>query len=125
MLAPPGDLALHGTLRAIARDGTRTDLGTFDLQVNGQRSVAVWTPSGSSSPAMAFTATGFGNYGVSTLPELLITLPAEYTLPGARAVLVFDDIMLPDGRTHNVRAPGTAPIEIDVPFDPDAGGFDW
>ncbi len=125
VLAPPGDLVLHGTLRVVDRDGTRTDLGTFDLQVNGKRSMAVWTPSGPGRRVRLNTQIGFGNYGVSTLPKLLVTLPAKYTLPGARAVLVFEEVTLPDGRTFDATQPGTAPIEIDVPFDPDAGGFDW
>ena len=122
VLASPGELALHGTLRAIARDGTITDEGTFDVLLKGENGRAVWTSRGL---ARSDSQTGTGGYGVTTLPEILLNLPAECLLPGARAVLLFDHVTLPDGRTFDAKESGAAPIEIEVPLDPDAGGFHW
>ncbi len=123
VLAPVGDLVLRGSLVVVDRSGSRTTIGTFNLERTGAMRESRWTGIGNNSRTV-FAGVGESRF---TLPEIQAAIPVECLLPEGRtrAVLVFDHVMLPDGRTFDATQPGTAPIEIDVPFDPDAGGFDW
>lgn len=121
LLAPTGDLALSGEVVAVARSAKRSHVGRFHLTRVDDIENRVWVG------VTHQTSRSFGgNYQPETvLPQFNIELPTECLLPGARALLLFDHVTLPDGRTFDANASGAAPIEIEVPLDPDAGGFHW
>ncbi|MFG0243849.1 MAG: hypothetical protein ACF8R9_13765 [Phycisphaerales bacterium JB054] len=124
VLAPPGELSLRGTLRTITPTGKQTELGTFDLAFDEEGGLATWT-----SPRLA--APDIPHHSMKLLPRRLaqfrVAFPAECLLPQTttRAVLLFDHVTLPDGRTFDAESSGTAPIEIEFPLDPDTGNFHW
>lgn len=124
VLAPPGTLSLRGTLRTITRNGKQTDFGTFDLVFDEDGGLATWA-------SHSRAASEIQHHSMELVPQrpatILVAIPAECLLPQAttRAVLLFDHVTLPDGRTFDAESSGVAPIEIEVPLDPNAGGFHW
>lgn len=111
---------LRGSLMMVGRNGARTHIGNFDVTASGSYRECTWKGNGHRSMS------GMDSTG-QLLKELIVQIPEQCLLPRttSRAVLLFDHVTLPDGRTFDAKSEGSSPIEIDVPFDPDAGGFHW
>ena len=122
VLAPVGTVALRGKLVTVRQSGSRTAGLPFRVERHMSNQMVAWMGSNSGT----VYSKGFRDRS-DTLSEFRIKLPGECLLPEtrARALFLFDHVTLPDGRTFDAKESGAAPIEIEVPLDPDAGGFHW